>query len=103
MRNGFAATVIVATTEGIDMKSYEFTIVLAGVDVMTESLASALYGAGCSDGTPFSGEGIAAVGFDREAVSLETAIKPAVADVENAGLSVARVEIGSDELAALTD
>lgn len=83
------------------MKTYEFTIILAGVDVMTEDMASELYEAGCSDGSPFSGEGIAAIGFDREAATLEDAIKSAVADVEKAGLAVARVEIGSDELATL--
>jgi hypothetical protein len=84
------------------MKTYEFTLVLEGVDVMTEKIASDLYAAGCTDGSPFSGEGIAAVGFDREAASLENAIKSAVTDIEKAGLSVARVEIGSEELAALT-
>jgi hypothetical protein len=84
------------------MKTYEFTLVLAGLDVMTEDIANALYEAGCSDGSPFSGEGVAAVGFDREASSLEEAIKSAVANVEKAGLSVARVEIGSEELADLT-
>jgi hypothetical protein len=79
-----------------------FTVILADLDVMTEEIANNLYEAGCSDGSPFSGDGIAAVGFDREAASLESAIKSAVADIEKAGVSVARVEIGSDELASLT-
>ena len=64
-------------------------------------MADALYQAGCTDGSPFSGEGIAAVGFDREAASLEAAIKSAIADVERAGQRVARVEIGSEEIAAM--
>ena len=83
------------------MKTYEFTVVLAGVDVMTDDMANDLYEAGCSDGSPFSGDGIAAIGFDREAVSLEVAIKSAITDIETAGLTVARVEIGSEEIAAL--
>jgi hypothetical protein len=93
---------IVAPTKASKMKTYEFTLVLDGVDLMTEKIANDLYDAGCSDGSPFSGEGVAAIGFDREAQSLEDAIKSAVADVEKAGLSVARVEIGSEELGALT-
>jgi hypothetical protein len=83
------------------MKTYEFTLVLAGIQVMTEDIANDLFEAGCSDGSPFSGEGIAAIGFDRQAPSLEDAINSAVANVEQAGLSVARVEIGSEELVAL--
>ena len=83
------------------MKTYEFTVILAEVDLMTDAMADALYQAGCSDGSPFSGEGIASVGFDREAASLEAAIKSAIADVERAGQRVARVEIGSEEIAAL--
>lgn len=83
------------------MKTYEFTVILAEVDVMTDAMADAFYQAGCTDGSPFSGEGIAAVGFDREAASLEEAIKSAIADVERAGQRVARVEIGGEEIAAM--
>ena len=83
------------------MKTYEFTVILSEVDVMTDAMADALYQAGCTDGSRFSGEGIAAVGFDRQAASLETAIKSAIADIERAGQHVARVEIDSEEIAAL--
>ena len=83
------------------MKTYEFTVILSDVDIVTDAMADALFEAGCSDGSPFSGEGIVAVGFDREAASLEAAIKSAIADIERAGQRVARVEIGSKEIAAL--
>lgn len=59
---------------------------------MTEEIASALYEAGCDDGTPYSSAGVAAVGFTREAGSLEEAIRSAIADVQRAGYSVAAVE-----------
>jgi hypothetical protein len=59
-------------------KIYEFTLIFDGVDAMTEKIANDLYEAGCSDGSPFSGEGIAAIGFDHAAPSLEDAIKSAV-------------------------
>jgi hypothetical protein len=45
------------------MPMYDFQLIVNGVDVMTESMADALYEAGCDDGTPFSSEGTAAVGL----------------------------------------
>lgn len=83
------------------MRVYEFELVLAGVEVMTEDIAEALFAAGCDDGSPHSGNGVAAVGFDREAKSLEQAIASAVADVKQAGFDVARVELSGDEIALL--
>ncbi|MGH7198981.1 MAG: hypothetical protein ACREJB_00140 [Planctomycetaceae bacterium] len=74
------------------MQKYEFQVVLASVDQMTEEVSNALHDAGCDDGTPFSSEGMAAVGFTREADSLEEAIRSAVRNVQKAGYSVARVE-----------
>lgn len=72
---------------------YQFTVVLAGHDVMTADMAEALYVAGCDDGHPWSSEGVAAITFDREADCLESAIRSAVADVQKAKFSVKRVEI----------
>lgn len=83
------------------MKTYEFTLILADAVEMTEQLADSLYEAGCSDGTPFSGNGVAGIGFSRAAVSLEEAITQAIENVEKAGWAVARVELDSDELATL--
>ena len=59
---------------------------------MTDELAEALYEAGCDDGTPFSSQGVAAVGFSRQSASLEEAIRSAIADLQRAGLTVSRVE-----------
>jgi hypothetical protein len=80
------------STGGQAMQPFEFEVILSGVDEMTEDISNALYEAGCDDGTPFSSEGVAAVGFTREAASLEDAIRSAIADVQKAGYSVARVE-----------
>ena len=74
------------------MPLYEFQLVLGDIDSMTEKIADALYEAGCDDTTPFSSQGVAAVGFSREAESLEDAVRSAIADVNKAGFSVARVE-----------
>ena len=78
------------------MTCYCFVVVLRGLDVIDDDLANALYEAGCDDGSPFSSEGIAAVGFDREADSLESAIRSAVADAQKAGCTVKKVEIESN-------
>ena len=83
------------------MKTYEFTLLLAEVAVMTPELANRLFEAGCADGSPFSGDGVAAIGFDRKARSLEAAITSAIADVEKAGVTVCGVQLGSEEIAAL--
>ena len=80
------------------MEKYEFQVVLSGVEEVSEELSNALYEAGCEDGTPFSSEGVAAVGFTREADSLESAIRSAIADIQKAGYSVARVESAQESV-----
>ncbi len=78
-------------------QSYHFTVVLADCDVMTREFTEALYAAGCDDGTPWSGNGVAAVTFDRDAQSLESAIRSAVADVQKAGCAVKHTIVESPE------
>lgn len=53
-------------------------------------MAEALYAAGCDDGTPFSSQGVAAIGFSHEANSLEEAIRSAIVNVNQAGFVVSR-------------
>jgi hypothetical protein len=74
------------------MKSFEFLLFLAGVSSSNSAMAEALFEAGCDDGTLFSSGGEVAVGFSREALSLEEAVRSAIADVARAGFSVSRVE-----------
>jgi hypothetical protein len=78
------------------MATYEFQLILSNVTAMSEEIADALFEAGCDDGTPFSSQGTAAIGFSREAESMEQAIRSAIADVNKAGFVVARAE-PSDE------
>lgn len=72
------------------MPTFDFQLVLSNVEAMTEEIADALFGAGCDDGTPFSSQGVAAIGFAREANSLEEAIRSAIADVNKAGFVVSQ-------------
>lgn len=75
------------------MKKHSFTLAVPDRVDLAESLADALYSAGCDDATPGMREGVLTADFHREAVSLEEAIRRAVENVRAAGLEVDRVEI----------
>ena len=80
------------------MTKYEFTLILKGVRELTEEMADELYEAGCDDGTPGMCNGIATIDFHREADSLESAIRSAIAHVKSTGYEVERVEIKADTM-----
>ncbi len=75
------------------MKAYEFDVVLKDLSEVTDEQADALYAAGCDDGTPASCGGTAWIHFDREAPSLEEAIRSAIAQVQAAGFNAAKIEL----------
>ena len=75
------------------MKNYGFDLLLKDVPEVTDDQADALFAVGCDDGTPASCNGIAWVHFDREAPSLEEAIRSAIAQVQSAGLTVSKIEL----------
>jgi len=75
------------------MNTYHFSLVVSDRVELTESVADALYSAGCDDATPGTCEDVLTLDFHRKAASLEEAIRTAIADVRSAGLEVARVEI----------
>ena len=65
------------------MTKYEFTLILRGTLELTEELADALYEAGCDDGTPGTCNGVFSIDFHREADSLESALRSAIAHVKS--------------------
>jgi hypothetical protein len=75
------------------VKTYSFTITVAGTYELTDTIANALYEAGCDDGGVGTCEGVLTIEFDREAESLGDAIGSAVKNVEAAGHTVARVDV----------
>lgn len=83
-------------------KTYRFLVTLAPGTEHTDDLAETLYGGGCDDGALFSSGGVVQMGFDRQAESLEHAIRSAIADVQKAGCRVAHVQIEPDDLAVET-
>ncbi|MGA2066314.1 MAG: hypothetical protein ABSG86_15165 [Thermoguttaceae bacterium] len=76
--------------------TYEFQLILKEGSEISEELADRLFDAGCDDGTPGTFCGIPYVRFHREADSLESAIRSAVADVQKAGCLVERLQIEHD-------
>jgi hypothetical protein len=84
-----------------NMKAYEFDVVLKDVSEVTDDQADALFAAGCDDGTPACCNGLAWVHFDREAPSLEEAIRSAIGQVQAAGFKVSKVELDADSAISL--
>ncbi len=74
------------------MKAYAFSVVLTAPE-LTNDDCDALHEAGCDDGTVVTREGVTHVVFDREAESLEEAIRSATAQVRAAGFQVTKVEM----------
>jgi len=83
------------------MKTFDFTVILAGTDDLSEDDAEKLFETGCDDGTPGVSNQVAMIHFSRDATSFQEAIVSAKADVERAGFEVARVEIGASEITVL--
>ena len=83
------------------MKTYEFDVFLKDVSEITEDQADALFAAGCDDGTPASCDGLAWIHFDREEVSLEEAIRSAIAQVQSSGLTVSKIELDASSAVSL--
>jgi hypothetical protein len=75
------------------VKTYEFDVILKNVAQATDEHADVLFDAGCDDGTLASRDGATWIHFDREAPSLEEAIRSAVAQVQSVGLAVSKVEL----------
>ena len=80
------------------MFKYEFTLILAKPDELTDDLAEALFAAGCDDSSPGSCNGVVSIDFHRESDSLENAIRSAIAQVNQVGCVVARAELDATPL-----
>lgn len=73
-------------------KTYSFSVVLT-VPVLRAEDCDALYEAGCDDGTIVTRNQVTYISFDRQADSLEKAIRSATANVRAAGFEVKQVEM----------
>ncbi len=83
------------------MQTYRFTFSLADDPRKFEVWADALYEAGGDDSSPGVLSGMPYVSFDREAETLQDAIRSAAEVVRSAGMTILRCEIDAEELKEL--
>ena len=69
----------------VRFKTHSFTLVLKGLDDLTEEMADRIIEAGCDDCTPGLRIGAVRLEFDRKAESLDKAVRSAVAQLKAAG------------------
>ena len=88
--------------QGLEMPSFHFTLIVDGPDLQDDTRIDALFESGCDDAAIGRVGGIQYVDFDREADTLDQAIRSAVTDSENIeGIEVVR--IADAGLASMTD
>ena len=83
------------------MRTFEFEVMLAVGTEMSEELADRLFEAGCDDGLPGMSCGVPCIDFSREAESLESAIRSAIADLQKAGCVAAEVRLKAHPFVAV--
>ena len=82
------------------MQTFHFELVLNPQTELTDELVEALYEAGCDDGTMGTCNQVASILFARQADSLESAIRSAIADVQKAGCAAAEVRLEAEAFAS---
>ncbi|HEY5312569.1 MAG TPA: hypothetical protein VIK18_08615 [Pirellulales bacterium] len=68
--------------------TYSFTLLLSGLDQITDEVERAVYSAGCDDALLGTTDGQAFLNFDRQARSMVEAIQSAIKDVERSGIGI---------------
>ena len=78
------------------MATFDFKLILDQAEI-DEAEADALY-ARCKDGTLITAVGVTYMDLERQADSLDEAVKSAIADINAAGFRVAHIEIDAESL-----
>ena len=81
------------------MNNYAFEIVLTGVNEVSEELTDRIFSAGGDDSTPTSRNGVVTICFDREATSLEDAVRSALKTIHDAGYVARTVQAAPESFA----
>ena len=84
------------------MAIHHFTLIVDGPDLQDDALIDAVFEAGCDDAAVGRVDGIQYVDFDRDATSLDEAIRSAVADLERIN-GVAVIRIADAGLVSMAD
>jgi predicted DNA-binding transcriptional regulator AlpA len=73
-------------------QTYEFSIIVSGVDTASNDFEDRFFEAGCDDATIVLQKGFLLLEFDREAASFRHAFQSAIADVLKTGVEIERFE-----------
>lgn len=76
---------------------FHFTVVLEGLDDISEELSNRLFEAGCDDASLGCSGGVVSLDFDREAASLAEAIGSAVRNITEAGCLPAQISLTRED------
>lgn len=95
----FEATTVASKTDIFGQScTFTFTVVLGGVEGLSEQLKSKLVEAGCDDASLASRDGAVFLKFGREAESLSGAVGSAIDDIETAGYRIASIDIQEPDI-----
>ena len=83
--------------------SYQFTLILDGVDDKTPGLEDALFEAGCDDALINYKNGTVYLDFDREGEALEGVILSAIKHIEASNIGAKIVSVAPEHLVSLSD
>lgn len=87
----------------IIMNTYQFTLVLNGVNETTPLLEESLYEAGCNDALINFRNGTVYLDFDRQALSFEKAVLSAIKDIESSSTGATVVTIAPESWVSEAD
>lgn len=78
------------------VSTFHFSVILEGLDDISEELTNRLFEAGCDDTLLRCCDGVVYLDFDRDAGSLADAVGSAVRDITAAGCSPAQISLSRD-------
>jgi|TARA_B100001059_G_scaffold123559_1_gene123560 hypothetical protein len=85
------------------MNTYEFSLVLSGVDKNTPNLEDTLFEAGCDDGLICTYNDTVYIDFMREANSYKEAVLSAIKNIESSPLNAKVVSVDAGDLVGVSD
>jgi hypothetical protein len=78
------------------VSTFHFTVILEGLNDISEELTNRLFEAGCDDTLLRCCDGVVYLDFDRDATSLADAVGSAVRDITAAGCSPTQISLTTD-------
>jgi predicted DNA-binding transcriptional regulator AlpA len=85
------------------MKTYEFSLVLAGVNENTPNLEDTLFEAGCDDGLLCTYNNTVYIDFSREAQTYKVAVMTAIKAIESSVLNAKVISVDAGDYVGLSD